>query len=71
MTTTEMLDRFFSPRIVLRERNGIFSPDIVEDIPFFRMFREEAKITGSVNTKNIDAFGLAAGAHGYSIEYKL
>ncbi|MBT9176527.1 MAG: hypothetical protein DDT20_00846 [Firmicutes bacterium] len=54
--------------LTLRERSGIFSPDLVCDRPVFRQFCREAGIRGAVREEDYDALLRAAGEHGYGIE---
>ena len=75
----ERMDKFFSPMITLKRQKmggkvikGFWYVDLVKDLPFARQFIDEAGIGKGFGVKisdsDLDAFEIAAGKHGYSIE---
>jgi len=73
------MDAFFSPSITLKRHmingkviSGYWYVDLVKDLPLARQLIEEAGIKYNLGTKipdsNLDAFEMAAGKHGYSVE---
>lgn len=75
----ERMDTFFSPSITLKRHmlngkviSGYWYVDLVKDLPIAKQLIEEAGIKNSLGTRisdaDLDAFELAAGNRGYSIE---
>jgi hypothetical protein len=80
MSMTDRMERFFSPSIRLVRRKlggkpvkGYWYVDLVKDLPYARQFMDEAGIRKKelgvrIADSDLDAFGDAAGTHGFSVE---
>ena len=74
----DKMDNFFSPSITLKRHSlggktihGFWYADLVKDFSIVRQIAEEAGIKtigNKIPDANLDAFELAAGNHGFSVE---